>query len=60
MQQGIKGSDPGTSLVVQWLRLCAPTAGGTISIPGQGTKIPHSMWQKRGLRSIKILGSEHH
>ena len=30
----------GTFLVVQWLRLCAPTAGGTSSITGQGTKIP--------------------
>ena len=29
----------GTSLVVQWLGLCASTAGGTGSIPGQGTKI---------------------
>ena len=28
----------GTSLVVQWLRLCAPNAGGLGSIPGQGTK----------------------
>ena len=27
----------GTSLVVQWLRLCAPNAGGPGSIPGQGT-----------------------
>ena len=59
-QQGIKGSDPGTSLVVQWLRLCVPTAGGTVSIPGQGTKTPYPMWQKRGLRSIKTLGSKHH
>ena len=25
----------GTSLVVQWLRLCAPNAGGLGSIPGQ-------------------------
>ena len=32
----------GTSLAVQWLRLCAFTAGGTGSIPGQGTKIPHA------------------
>ena len=31
----------GTSLAVQWLRLCASTAGGTGSIPGQGTKILH-------------------
>ena len=27
----------GTSLVVQWLRLCAPNAGGPGLIPGQGT-----------------------
>ncbi|TEA37365.1 hypothetical protein DBR06_SOUSAS1910057, partial [Sousa chinensis] len=26
------------SLVVQWLRLCAPNAGGLGSIPGQGTR----------------------
>ncbi|TEA26021.1 hypothetical protein DBR06_SOUSAS3210075, partial [Sousa chinensis] len=28
----------GTSLVVQWLRLHAPIAGGLGSIPGQGTR----------------------
>ena len=28
----------GTSLVVQWLRLHAPNAGGLDSIPGQGTR----------------------
>ena len=28
----------GTSLVVQWLRLHAPNAGGLRSIPGQGTR----------------------
>ena len=28
----------GTSLVVQWLRLCAPNVGGPGSIPGQGTR----------------------
>ena len=27
----------------QWLRLCASNAGGTDSIPGQGTRIPHTM-----------------
>ena len=32
----------GTSLVVQWLRLWASTAGGTGSILGQRTKIPHA------------------
>ena len=31
----------GTSLAVQWLRLCASTAGGAGSIPGEETKIPH-------------------
>ena len=31
-----------TSLVVEWVRLQASTAGGTGSIPGQGTKIPHT------------------
>ena len=28
--------------MVQWLRLHAPTAGGTGSIPGRGTKTPHA------------------
>ena len=28
----------GTSLVAQWLRLCAPGAGGMGLIPGQGTR----------------------
>ena len=28
----------GTSLVVQWLRLCSPKAGGPGSIPAQGTR----------------------
>ena len=32
----------GTSLAVQGLRLHASNAGGTGSIPGQGTKIPHA------------------
>ena len=34
----------GTSLVVQWLGLCAPIDGGLGSIPGQGTKISKAMW----------------
>ena len=28
----------GTSLVIQWLRLCTPNAGGPGSIPAQGTR----------------------
>ena len=40
----------GTSLVVPWLRLSASTAstaGGTSSIFGLGTEIPHVAWQKK-------------
>ena len=37
-----KNSPWGTSLVVQWLRLCASVAGNMDSIPGWGTKIPHA------------------
>ena len=32
----------GTSFVVQWLRRCAPIAGGMCSVPGQETRIPHT------------------
>ena len=41
MQKSFKGLS-GTSLAVQWLRLCASTAGGTGSIPGWRTKILHA------------------
>ena len=33
-----KKARPGTSLVVQWLRLHTPNSGGPGSIPGQGTR----------------------
>ena len=33
----VKTKIAGTSLVVQWLRLCTPNAGSPGSIPGQGT-----------------------
>ena len=33
----------GTSLAVQWLRLCGSNAGAMGSIPGWGTKIPHAV-----------------
>ena len=32
----------GTSLVVQWLRICASTVGGAGSIPGPENKILHA------------------
>jgi len=41
-----------TSLLVQWLQ--ASNAGGAVSIPGQGTKIPHAM-QKRPIKRKKNL-----
>ena len=34
----------GTSLVVQWLRFCAPNAGGPSWFPGWRTKILHASW----------------
>ena len=37
----------GNSLVVQWLGLHASTAGGTGSIPGRGTRIPHATVKKK-------------
>ena len=34
----LKKKGRGTSLVVQWLRLCTPNAGGPSLIPGRGTR----------------------
>ena len=53
----------GTSLVVQWLRLHSPSAGGTGSIPGQGTsshiyastKSPHAATKTRRSQINKYL-----
>ena len=42
----------GTSLAVQWLRLCASKAGDMGSIPGLWTKIAHAVW--RGKKKKKI------
>ena len=39
----VEMTSQGISLVVQWLRLHASSAGGLGSIPGQGTKIPHAV-----------------
>ena len=53
---GLKKVHCGTSLVVQWLRLCTSTAGSLGLIPGQGTKIPHAMQcQKRGKKKKRLL-----
>ena len=45
----------GTPLEVQWLGLCASTAGGTGSIPGRKTKIPHAAWCGRKKKKKQIL-----
>ena len=36
-----KNKQSGTSLMVQWLKLCGPNAGGPGWIPGQGNKSSH-------------------
>ena len=42
MGLGLNSNYTGTSLAVQWLRLCVSTAGGVGSTPGRGTKISHA------------------
>ena len=49
-----------TSLVVQWLRLSASTAGGMGLIPGQGTKIPYATWhnpkkKKKKKKTVEVV-----
>ena len=46
----------GTCLVVQWVRICAPNAGGPGSIPGWGTRShTHAATKKSVCRKKKIL-----
>ena len=50
----------GKSLVVQWLGLHTSAAGGTGSISGQGTKIPHALrcsQKKRAATAAKLFQS---
>ena len=49
----------GTSLVVQWLRLCAPVSGGLGSIPGQGTR-SHVLQLKILHAAVKIQNPQFH
>ena len=39
----LKVHESGTSLVVQWLRICTASAGDKGLIPGQGIKNPQAM-----------------
>ena len=50
----MKNIHRGTSLVVRWLELCAPNAGGAGSIPGRGTKIPHAAGSKQTNKKINL------
>ena len=50
-----KSLPQGTSLVVQWLRLCIPNAGGPGSIPGQGTKSRMHATLRVCMLQLKIL-----
>ena len=43
----------GTSLMVQWLRLRSSNAEGVGSIPGQGTKTPHTVQHSQKLNLWK-------
>ena len=52
--KAFKNYDLGTSLVVQWLRLHIPNAGGPGSIPGQGTKTLHDVTKKISHVAMKI------
>ena len=45
----------GTSLVDQWLRLCASTAESLSSIPSRGTKFSHAMWGTPLPKKSKLL-----
>ena len=49
----LKIYNPGTSVVVQWLRLCTPNAGGPSSIAGQGTR-SHMLQLRVCMLQLKI------
>ena len=40
--------------MVQWLGLHASNVGGTGSIPGRGTRIPHAHSAAKKLKNLKI------
>ena len=49
----------GTSLVDQWLRLQASTAGGNGLISGWGTKIPHAtQCSQKNSRTNNVQGNK--
>ena len=51
---GVKSLTRETSLVVQWLRLCASNPGGVGSVSGQGTRILHAFRLKKEKRLTQV------
>ena len=45
--------------MVQWLGLCASTAGAAGLIPGQGAKTPHAMWFSGKKENYSYKNLEH-
>ena len=43
----------GTSLVVQWLRLCAYSTGIAGLVSGWGTKTPYVVWPEREKKNVE-------
>lgn len=52
--QRIHDQHLGTSLDVQWLRLCAFTAVGMGLIPGRGNKMPPAAWHNQKKKKLSI------
>ena len=50
---GFKERISGTYLAVQWLGHHTANAGGTASIPGQGTKTPHALQHGQKFKNNK-------
>ncbi|CAI9173734.1 unnamed protein product [Rangifer tarandus platyrhynchus] len=48
----------GHPLVVEWLRICASTAGGTGSIPSQRTRVPLAAQSGKANKNQDIMLSE--
>ena len=46
-KRSISKAEPRVFLVVQWLSLCLSNARNVDSVPGGGTKILHSVQQKK-------------
>ena len=49
----VKMKDIGTSLVVQWRRLCIPSVRGLDSIPGRGTR-SYMLWLRVRMPQLRI------